>query len=72
MSLKDVQDGKIDDFLDKLGIKWFPDFFETYEQIRRQKKFVGFDDMLWETYFLLREQFNVLNTYRECVQFYIG
>jgi DNA helicase-2/ATP-dependent DNA helicase PcrA len=64
-SLKDVQDGRIDDFLIKLGIKWFPDFFETYEQIRRQKKFVGFDDMLWETYFLLREQFNVLNTYAE-------
>ena len=68
-SLKDVQDGKIDDFLDKLGIKWFPDFFETYEQIRRQKKFVGFDDMLWETYFLLREQFNVLNTYRDVFNF---
>jgi len=43
-----------------------PDSFETYEQIRRQKKFVGFDDMLWETYFLLREQFNVLTLMRNC------
>jgi DNA helicase-2/ATP-dependent DNA helicase PcrA len=68
-SLDDVQNGKMNDFLNNLGIKWFPDFFETYETIRRQKKCVGFDDMLWETYFLLREQFNVLNTYAEAFNF---
>ena len=70
VSVEEVKDGIVDGLLKQLGvIDWFVDFFETYESMRRMKKLVGFDDMLWDTYFMLREKVNILNTYAEKFKF---
>ena len=70
VSVEDVKNGLVDRVLKELGvIDWFQDFFETYEAMRRQKKQVGFDDMLWDTYFMFRERVNILNTYADKFKF---
>jgi DNA helicase-2/ATP-dependent DNA helicase PcrA len=70
ISLEDVKNGCVDGVLHKFGVDtWFVDFFVTYEALRRAKRFIGFDDMLWETYFLLREKVNILNTYADMFKF---
>ena len=69
-SLQDLFEGAGRDRMIDLGVDdWFVDFFQTYERLRQQGKLVGFDDMLWDTYFLLRERVNVLNTYRQAFKF---
>ena len=63
-------EGVLDEDLRALGvITWFKQFFQTYEALRHSRKQVGFDDMLWDTYFLLREKINVLNTCAHAFKF---
>ncbi len=70
ISLDEVLDGKADFMFSKLGVdKWFADFFMTYEKMRRTTKQVGFDDMLWDTHFLLKEMVNILNDYANAFKF---
>jgi DNA helicase II / ATP-dependent DNA helicase PcrA len=70
MAVDEVVDGKADLLFKKLGVDfWFPDFFMTFERMRRSQKMIGFDDMLWETYFLLKEKVNILNTYAKAFNF---
>ena len=70
MSLDEVLDGKADTLFRNLGVdKWFVDFFMTYEKMRRSTKQVGFDDMLWDTHFLLKEKVNILNDYATAFKF---
>ena len=64
------REGVLDEELKKLGVSgWFKQFFESYEGLRHARKLVGFDDMLWDTYFLLREKVNILNTYAQAFKF---
>ena len=64
------REGILDEELAQLGVlTWFKQFFETYESLRHSRKLVGFDDMLWDTYFLLSEKVNILNTYAQTFKF---
>ena len=70
LSLENLMAGEADDLMFKLGVHtWFVEFFQTYERLRRAQRLVGFDDMLWDTYFMLREKVNILNTYAEQFKF---
>ncbi len=70
ISMEDVMAGKVDGMLKEMGVQaWFVDFFQTYETLRYRLKKVGFDDMLWDTYFLLSEMSNILNTYANLFNF---
>ncbi|MFH0989924.1 MAG: UvrD-helicase domain-containing protein [bacterium] len=70
LSVDDIESGLMDELLSALGIiGWFVDFFKTYEVLREDHRYIGFDDMLWQTYFLMRDKVNILNTYAEKFKF---
>ncbi len=57
------------DELESLGVEqwreeWFIRFYSYYERIREQKRQIGFDDMLSETYWMFRQKPEILEIYR--------